>query len=222
VSDDSVAVLSTELEYWLSVMTGRVPQPADDFLVIAFPNARIRAEYLEVVSDRAESEVRRVLANMLGKSRSLPEWDALQVQIKAKLPESVALSELADDSLGSRPRFTHYETRAILAVAGKSIEPTWPGLTWFLDLLPGHPDRALAVVTAFLDAHFAVMPDWRIAGLSDAAAIIRARYILGETGQHETILSTMDWRDFEFLVAALYRAKGYDVGVTPERKDGGG
>ena len=132
VSDDSVAVLSTELEYWLSVMTGRVPQPADDFLVIAFPNARIRAEYLEVVSDRAESEVRRVLANMLGKSRSLPEWDALQVQIlKAKLPESVALSELADDSLGSRPRFTHYETRPILAVAGKSIEPTWPGLRGF-------------------------------------------------------------------------------------------
>ena len=35
------------------------------------------------------------------------------------------------------------------------------------------------------------------------------------------MLSGIDWRDFEFLVAALYEAKGYDVEVTPEQKDGG-
>lgn len=76
-------------------------------------------------------------------------------------------------------------------------------------------------MTAFLHAHFDVLPDWQIAGLSDATAIIRSRYILSETDAHESILGTIDWRDFEFLVAALYEAKGYEVEVTPRQKDGG-
>jgi hypothetical protein len=203
-------------------MTGEVPQPADDFIVIAFPTDTIREQYLRGISGRRESEVRKVLASMLGGTRSVAEWDALQIQImKATYSAKTSPPDLSDDSLGSRPLFSDYERRAILAASGKSTEPTWPGLTWVLDLLPGHPDRAIAVVTAYLDAHFAVLPDLRITGLSDATAIIRARYILGETDEHEKVLRGIDWRDFEFLVAALYEAKGYDVEVTPERKDGG-
>ena len=155
-----------DLEYWLSVATGKVPQPADDFIVIAFPTDTIRDEYLGGISDRAESEVRKILANMLGHSRSIPEWDALQLQLmKAMRSAGMHRSEVADDSLGSRPQFSDYQRRVILAATGKSSEPTWPGLTWILDLLPGYPDRALAVVTAFLCAHIDVLPDWRITGL---------------------------------------------------------
>ena len=213
-------VPSVDLDCWLSVVTGSVPKPADDFVVIAFPTDAIRGEYLCGISDRAESEVRKILASMLGCSRSLPEWDALQI-MKSKFSAGMHRSEAAEDSLGSLPQFSDYQRRVVLAAVGKSSEPTWPGLTWVLDLLPGYPDRALAVVTAFLFAHFAVLPDWRITGLSDAAAIIRSRYIFGETDAHRSILKTIDWRDFEFLVAALYEAKGYGVEVTPGQKDGG-
>ena len=215
-------VASEELEYWLSVATGLVPQPSDDFIVIAFPTDAIRDEYLCDTSSRPESEVRQVLANMLGHSRSIPKWDALQIEIlRAMRSADMVQSGAVDDSLGARPQFSEYHKRAILAAAGESSEPTWPGLTWVLDLLPGSPDRALAVVSAYLDAHIGVLPDWRITGLSDAAAIIRARYIFGETDAHHRVLSTLDWRDFEFLVAALYEAKGYEVEVTPAQRDGG-
>lgn len=203
-------------------MTGKIPQPSDDFVVIAFPTETIREEYLRGIPGRSESEVRKVLANMLGQSGSVSKWDVLQIQIlKAKLPADMDGSEPGDDSLGSRLVFSDCQRRAILAAAGESGEPTWPGLTWVLDLLPSYPEHALAVVTAFLYAHLSVLPDWRITGLGDAAAIIRSRYILGETDAHENILKTIDWRDFEFLVAALYEAKGYEVEVTPDQKDGG-
>lgn len=219
---DSRDVDSEELEYWLSVVTGGIPQPSDDFIVIAFPTNAVRDEYFSDIRRRAESEVRRVLASMLGHSRSLPKWDALQLELLDVARSAGMLpSGAEDDSLGSRPHFSEYHRRAILAAAGKSSEPTWPGLTWVLDLLPGSPDRALAVVSAYLLAHAQVLPDLRITGLSDAAAIIRARYIFGETDAHHRVLSTIDWRDFEFLVAALYETKGYEVEVTPEQRDGG-
>lgn len=216
-------VASEELEYWLSVATGLVPQPSDDFIVIAFPTDAIRDEYLCDILSQPESEVRQVLANMLGRSRSIPEWDALQIEILRAMrsADMVPSAGGVDDSLGTRPQFSDYHRRVILAAAGKSSEATWPGLTWVLDLLPGSPDRALAVVSAYLDAHIGVLPDWHITGLSDAAAIIRARYIFGETDAHRRVLSTIHWRDFEFLVAALYEAKGYEVEVTPAQRDGG-
>lgn len=215
-------VASEELEYWVSVMTGGVPQPSAEFIVIAFPTDAIRDEYLCGISSRSESEVRRVLTNMLGSSRTAPEWDALQVEmLKAMRSAGLAPPGAVEDSLGTRPEFSEYHRRAILATAGKSSEPIWPGLTWVLDLLPGSPDRALAVVSAYLDAHIGVLADWRLTGLCDAATIIRSRYILGETDAHQHVLSTIDWREFEFLIAALYEAKGYEVEVTPGQKDGG-
>ena len=213
---------SDELEYWLAVVTGDVPQPSNDFIVIAFPTDAIRDEYLCDISNRAESEVRKVLAIMLGSSRSLEEWDALQVRILQSMHTAdITLSGAVDESLGTRPQFSDYHRRAILATAGMSTQPTWPGLTWVLDLLPSSPDRALAVVSAYLSAHIEVLPDWRIEGLSDAAEIIRSRYILGESDAHRRVLSTIDWRDFEFLIATLYEAKGYEVEVTARQKDGG-
>lgn len=213
---------SNDLEFWLSVVTGEVPQPSDDFIVIAFPTDAIRDEYLCDISSRAESEVRKILAIMLGPSRSLPKWDALQIQLlESARSAGMHRPKAADDSFSSQQRYSDYERRVTRATMGKSNEPTWPGLTWVLDLLPGHPDRALAVVTAYLHAHIEILPDWRINGLSDAAAIIRSRYILATTDAHLSVLSTIDWRDFEFLIAALYREKGYDVEVTPSQKDGG-
>ena len=165
-----------ELQSWgWSVMTGKAEQPSDDFIVIVFPTQSIRDQYLDGISDRAESEVRLVLANMLGSSRSIPEWDGLQVQIAAAVRSAgIPSSGQVGDSVGSCSEFSDYERRAILAVSGRSDEPTWPGLTWVLDLLPAAPDRALAVLTAFLHADVNVLPDWRITGLSDVAGVIRA------------------------------------------------
>lgn len=213
---------STELKQWLSVVTGETPQPSTDFIVIAFPTDAVRDEYLCNISERAESEVRTVLATMLGRSRSLAKWDALQLHLlSVERSADLESSETTDDSLGTHPKFSDYYRRVILATSGRSSEPTWPGLTWILDLLPGSPDNALTVVSAYLDAHIGVLPDWRITGLADAMAIVRFRYILGQTDVHHQVLSSIDWRTFEFLVAALYEAKGYEVEVTPAQKDGG-
>lgn len=204
------------------MVTGDVPQPSKDFIVIAFPTDAVRDEYLSNISIRAESEARQILATMLGRSRSLDEWDALQLEI-LRAEHNADLQSLAatDDSLGAWPEFSDYHRRIIFAASGRSNEPTWPGLTWVLDLLPGSPDSALAVVSAYLDAHIGVLPDLRITGLADAMAIIRFRYILGHTDTHHDVLSTIDWREFEFLIAALYSARGYEVEVTPAQKDGG-
>ena len=202
-------VASEDLEYWLSVVAGGEPQPSDDFIVIAFPTDAVSDEYLCDISNRPETEVLRVLASMLGRSRSLPEWDALQIGLlRATHSAGTPQPGVVHDTLGSRPQFSDYHKRAILAAAGQSSEPTWPGLTWVLDLLPEYPDRALIVVSAYLDAHLEVLPDLRITALGDAAAIIRSRYILGETDAHRRVLDTIDSWDFEFLVAALYAAKG--------------
>lgn len=207
---------------WLSVMLGETEPPSVDYPVTAFSSRAVREEYLAAVASFTDSEVRTVLIHLLGGTRSIPEWDALQVSItKARYEIGGGRRPAADDDLATRPQFSDYERRALLFVTGKSDEPTWPGLTWILDLLPSHPDRALAAVTAYLLAHAEVLPDLRLTGLSDATSIIRERYILSSNDLHADILRTIDWRDFEFLVAALYESKGYVVEVTPAQKDCG-
>ncbi len=214
--------MTSELKRWLAVMRGEIEQPSVDYPVTAFPSDSVRDEFLAVVAEFADTDVRTVLANMLGGTRSIPEWDAFQVGItKARYENGGGSRRADDDDLAPRPPFSDYERRALLSVTGKSDEPTWPGLTWILDLVPGNPERAIQAVTAYLLAHVNVLPDLRMTGLSDATAIIRERYILGSSDRHADVLRTIDWRDFEFLVAALYKSKGYEVEVTPAQKDGG-
>jgi restriction system protein len=91
-----------------------------------------------------------------------------------------------------------------------------------LDLLPDSPQQAINVLDAYLDAHAWYMPDGRLAGLGDARAIIRAKYILvGDIENCERVMSQLASREFEVLLCELYKARGYRTRLTPPSKDGG-
>lgn len=208
------------LEHWRSVQRGKIAHPSDDYVVVAFPTEAIRGEYLAGVSKWPEEEIRRILRNMLGDSRSVPLIDQLNL---VRLRAVIQSGQLADRQ--TQPRhFTEYDRRLILNAAGKISLPTLPGLSWVIDLLPDEPREALAVIDAYLGVHLDVVGDLRITGFLDAAALIRHRYILEGRDSVEAkiaLLRSLPWRSLELLVAELYERMGFDVEVTPARKDGG-
>lgn len=165
--------------------------------------------------------MRNVLRTFLGSSRTIDEYDRLQAHL-LKLGRQCSPQELLDAE--SSPTFTEYERRLIRHFAAGSDVPTWEGLTWVIDLLPHHPEQAIAAIQGYLLAHAQVLPDLRLCGLADAADLIRVRYIIQGTATFDSLLElllTINPRDFEFLVAHLYRSIGYDVFVTAAQKDGG-
>lgn len=210
-----------EMGQWLLVMCHRTQQPSPDYLVAAFPTDEIREAYLSIASERAEQEVRHILRAFVGHSRSLGSFDRLQVLSIEALRKEQGREATKN---GWSPRFTEYEIRALNHLSGTSSTPTWEGLTWALDLLPHAPQKAIDVIHAYMYAHAQVLPDLRISGLTDAAELIRTRYILQGSASIETLLElilNLDSRDFEYLVAHLYEVLGYDTEVTPAQKDYG-
>ena len=113
--------------------------------------------------------------------------------------------------------FKEYERRLLLHV--KDGSPVWEGTWWILDLLPHFPREALAAVEAFMLARAQQLPDFAFYGLGDALVLIRARYLKSQPARAQ--IEDLSDRDFEVLVAALYRARGYEVELTPRSKDGG-
>jgi restriction system protein len=94
---------------------------------------------------------------------------------------------------------------------------TWEGMTWMIDLLPNHPATAIAAIEAYHLAHYDQLPDGRHHGLSDAVAVIRAKYI--EAVTEDNLADTVGPRDYEFLVAALYLMSDYKVQVTRQTRE---
>lgn len=210
-----------EFDEWVAVATGRHPQPSGDYIVVAFPSEEIRDQYLSSIEDRHDEEFRSILRTFLGGSRTVEPSDSLHLSgLRAR--HEIARSQAARAS--DLPTLSEYDRRVIAYFAGASATPTWEGLTWVVDLLPHFPNEALGAVHAYLLAHAQVLPDLRLTSLSDAADLIRSRHITrGEATLevlHQVLLG-LSSRDFEFLVARLYRGMGYDVQVTPAQKDGG-
>lgn len=210
-----------ELDDWVAILEGRTPQPSSEYLLITFPNDQIRETYLSTVAERTEEEIRAVLRMFLGSSRTIHDSDQLHLaalRARRQAPEQDPPDTVSD------PDFTEYDRRVILHFAGEATTPTWEGLTWVIDLLPHFPRQALDAVNAYVLAHAQVLPDLRINGLTDAAELLRARYITkgaSTTQALQDLLLSLSYRDFEFLVALLHREMGYDVVVTPAQKDGG-
>ncbi|BDG82328.1 MULTISPECIES: restriction endonuclease [Bacillus] len=96
----------------------------------------------------------------------------------------------------------------------------YEGITWILDLLLHFsPKTALEVIEAYQKAHFMTLPDMAMNGLYDAQVLIRARYLQNDYSV-DTLLS-LSPREFEYLIAKLYKSLGYNVQLTPPSNDGG-
>jgi restriction system protein len=212
-----------QLDDWVAVLEGRLPQPSPDYLVVTFPDDQIRETYLSTVAERTEKEVRLILRMFLGGSRTIHEFDELHLAGLKARRQAQAPQEHSPDAVSGLD-FTEYDRRVILHFSGESSTPTWEGLTWVIDLLPHFPQQAIDAVHAYVLAHAQVLPELRIGGLADAAELIRARYLTHGTATVEALLDvllSLNSRDFEFLVAHVYREMGYEVVVTPAQKDGG-
>src|SRR5262249_12807976 len=102
--------------------------------------------------------------------------------------------------------------------------PPWEGITWVLDLLPGFPQAAVDAAGAYLLAHAQVLPDGRYAGLTDALALIRSRYI-GQPGHdaagRTSALLTLAPRAYERIIERYLHAQKYQTLLTAPGNDGG-
>jgi restriction system protein len=191
------------LQNWLELIS---PHPEDRAYLILdyhFPTDALRDEYLASAHAPSDMEVKTLLRNFLIKSGSLG-MDKVIIQ-----------SWLADDQMLLRAvEHTEFAKRLL-----NPVRPTWEGITWILDLLPSSPDEARAALSAYIDAHVQFLPDGRWQGLTDALAVIRARYF--DYPHPRDVVLDLRPRDFEFLVAELFERKGFSTTVTQSSRDGG-
>jgi restriction system protein len=180
-----------------------------------FPTNSHTSEFLQTVGLREEGQIQRVLRHFLPRTGTSFE-DLMN----------------AEQVIHPRPRpsvqaaygpFQTYRRRLLFHVASSGDLPVWEGLDWVVGLLPQHPNEALQVASAFAMAYNQVLSDGYLAGVYDAMAIIRGRYLISDHTADKCIsaLATLTPRQFEFLGSALYRARGYKAVATRYRNDGG-
>ena len=168
-----------------------------------FPTDAHREEYLSGVQGRSESEVRSLLRNFLPPSGSLGTDSSILNFLLA----------------GKRGRLLDVMERDEFVRRMLLRQRPWEGITWILDLVPDNARKALDVLDAYFAAHAQYLPDGRAHGLADAEAVIRYRYFR-QDNPREALLSLRP-TEFEFLIAALFDAIGYDVSTTQASFDGG-
>jgi len=189
-------------EEWFRLAT--IPEVERDYIVpdYQFPSDQVRTSYLAQIGTRPEAEIRELLRLFLLEGGSLgADSDLLRYLVSSGTLEP-ALEK-------------HEFVRRLL----NQKRHTWEGNTWILDLLPSHPMLAITAIDAYVTAQIQYLPDGRITGLSDAEAVIRARY-LEKANPRDTLL-TLSPRDFECLIGELYRRMGYRIKLTPPSRDGG-
>src|SRR4051794_18722782 len=113
------------LEEWLVALE----DPDELTWTWAFPNDRLKSEYLDSISGRSDDEVRALLRHFLMPTGSLGIDESHTIWLEHLLNEDPERFEVA--------RRTEW-VRRLLDLDG-SREPTWQGLTWILDLLPRWP-----------------------------------------------------------------------------------
>ncbi|WP_126455825.1 restriction endonuclease [Sulfuriflexus mobilis] len=164
-------------------------------------------EYINSIHDRDENEIQIILNNFLisgghlGVDKTMRSWLLSMTLIERE-----------------KKKAQHSYFKRLLDISGSSSP--WQGLSWVIDLLPHFPQEAISSIDAYFLAHCQLLPDGRLDGLSDASKIIRSRYLEHELPVKNVLLNLTP-RDFELLIAYLYKSKGYNVVVTPRVSDGG-
>jgi restriction system protein len=155
-----VDVESQSLDEWLSNLALPEKKRTPLFAGFRFPTNRHREEYIASIKDRTDNEIRFLLRHFLleGGSLGIDQGRHMDYISRANFRELLESSE--------------YVRRLI----NRKLQ-TWEGMTWIIDLLPHHPATAIAAIEAYNIAHYYLLPDGRCDGLSDAVAVIRAKYI---------------------------------------------
>ncbi|WP_017416783.1 restriction endonuclease [Clostridium tunisiense] len=172
-------------------------------------------EYIGCIENKSEDEVKALVRCLLFPfTRNLDVLNykthcSIANNVKAKTKGYEQLKELVDNS-----GIIEYYRRI------KNVQEAWEGLTWVIQLLPFHPYKAINALKLYLDAEIMYMPDDRIIGISQCIEIIEAKFIHTNKGFENSILNLQP-REFEMLIASLYRHIGYEVVVTSATRDGG-
>lgn len=188
------------LDEWLKVVV--TPVDSRDYLLYpdyCFPTDAYKNEYLDSIAERDKNQIKSLLRVFLLPTAQLLGADKDRI--------SRFIEEDCNKAL---------EYEQVCRVLRR--EPAWEGITWIIDLLH-RPRMAIDVIRAYLAAHFWWLPDWRINGLFDAIALIRAAYLNPLSPREE--LLCISPRDFELIVAMMFHRRDYKVCVTRVSHDGG-
>lgn len=201
------------LEEWISLRKENDEEVYPQFFI---PYNEWLEEYIEDIDSKSDMEIKDLLRILLQPytlgmdTDKSTHWCIDYLSNQDNIDKNPELYELAINNL-------KYDER--LQRINRSQE-AWEGLTWIIPLLDNSPLKAIKVLGTYLDAECMFMPDIRISGISDCISIIEARYIKNSSLGSKMIFSLKP-RDFEILIAMLYKKMGYDVTLTKATRDGG-
>lgn len=209
---------SEELKKWLTDALWSLDNGDEQVQVWSFSTDELRDEYLSTAHERSEGDVLTLLRRLLIPSCALGR-DYLAFERYGELRK-----QARNNGGGDLRSFdnTHFQ-RILRYYDGETDQLPWEGTTWVADLLPSKPGLALRVINTWLYAHMPYMGDSMMYALSDAEALIRARFIEVPTSvaSRKTLLLDLSAREFERIVERLYQAMGYETLLTPAQRDGG-
>lgn len=221
-------LVEEQLNEWLDYVLHDVTSdpPANSlYFQFCLPSVELESLYLARVATEDEKDVRVVLRHLLLPSCSLGvDGSRLRFLLNGRRRGLPGEADCEQYKGLLRGRLFELDRRLLAHARDSDNPPPWEGVTWVLDLLPEFPQEALDGLSAYLLAHAQALPDGRLAGMSNALAIIRARYIglpgVDVSDRLDALLA-LPSRTFEHLVERYFAAEGYDTLLTPERKDGG-
>lgn len=211
------------LDEWLDSIF-EVPEDDDDndgdvSISYMFPSEKIREEFLDNITNYDVDTITDIIEKFLIQSCQIGSDDFNYQYLRAVIQGDV--KGVASESL---LKHTYYRRLSFyMALKDLGAPPPWEGNTWILDLLPDNPKRAIEALSAYLIAHFQILPDGRINGFGDALTLIRAAFIDTPHTESERLdsLFKLTDREFEHLIERLYNAMEYETQLTQPSKDGG-
>lgn len=193
-------VKDLQIDEWIKLVFTPEKKRKSRFIDYEFPTDNLCRDYVASLPVRSDADIKNLLRCFLIPTGGLGQ-------------DSKILHHWCEsDQLLKQIDTTEYARRLIRGQA-------WEGITWILDLLPPWPQLAVNALDAYIRAHAQVLPDGRFRGLCDVLTVIRAKYL--SAIQPKEVMECLSPREFEFLIAALFRAKRYKVKVTSQSRDGG-
>lgn len=176
-------------------------------------------EYIESIEEKSESEVLELLRHLLfpfTRNLDISEYNSFKKVYNQN--NNLTLNDNNESDFHKIISINFEKIEKYKRMQNK--QDAWEGLTWILQLLPFRPYKAIMALNSYLDAEIMYMPDDRIIGIEQCISIIESKFIYTNEGLESYILNLTP-REFELLIASLYKHLGYETEVTPATRDGG-